>query len=114
MIGLLPRSTRTDTLFPFTTLFRSIVNGLTLNRIGFLQTGSFWETYDCPDGGEGDSYFYDAGAVMTTALPGTGNAPLTQAVLGLTNGTLPLYPAGTRQCNARGIDRKSTRLHSSH
>src|SRR3546814_17417715 len=40
---------------------------------------------------------------MTTALPGTGNDPLTQAVLGLTNGTLPLYPAGTRQCNARGM-----------
>src|SRR3546814_8568437 len=63
-----------------------IFNGLTLNLIGFLQTGSFWETYDCPDGGEGDSYFYDAGAVMTTALPGTGNDP----------------------------DRKSTRLNSSH
>src|SRR3546814_14889020 len=40
---------------------------------------------------------------MTTALPGTGNDPLTQAVLALTNGTLPLYPAGTRQCNARGL-----------
>src|SRR3546814_14745945 len=40
---------------------------------------------------------------MTTALPGTGNDPLTQAVLGLTNGTLPLYPAGTRRCNARGM-----------
>lgn len=80
-----------------------IFNGLTLNLIGFLQTGSFWKTYDCPNGGEGDSYFYDAGAVMTTAVPGTGNDPLTQAVLSLTNGTLPLYPAGKRQCNARGM-----------
>lgn len=80
-----------------------IFNGLTLNLIGFLQTGSFWETYDCPDGGEGDTYFYPAGALMTTALPGTGNDPLTSAVLSLANGVLPIYPADKRQCNARGM-----------
>jgi hypothetical protein len=80
-----------------------IFDGLALNFINFLQTGSFWETYDCPDGGEGETYFYNAGAVMTTALPGTGGDPLTQAVLGLLNGPLPLYPAGKRQCNARGM-----------
>ncbi|WP_028079405.1 hypothetical protein [Solimonas soli] len=80
-----------------------IFDGLALNFIGFLGTGSFWKTYDCPNGGEGDTYFYSAGAVMTTALPGTGNDPLTQAVLALSNGTLPLYPAGKRQCNARGM-----------
>jgi len=80
-----------------------IFDGLALNLINFLQTGAFWETYDCPNGGEGEAYFYNAGAVMTTALPGTGNDPLTQAVLGLTNGVLPLYPAGKRQCNKRGM-----------
>lgn len=80
-----------------------IFDGLALNFINFLQTGSFWETYDCPDGGEGETYFYNAGAVMATALPGTGGDPLTQAVLGLLNGPLPLYPAGKRQCNARGM-----------
>lgn len=80
-----------------------IFDGLALNFINFLQTGAFWETYDCPDGGEGDSYFYNAGAVMTTALPGTGGDPLTQAVLNLLNGPLPIYPAGKRQCNARGM-----------
>jgi len=80
-----------------------IFDSLAINLIGFLGTGSFWETYDCPDGGEGEAYFYNAGAVMATALPGTGNDPLTRAVLSLTNGTLPLYPSGKRQCNARGM-----------
>jgi hypothetical protein len=80
-----------------------IFDGLALNFINFLQTGGFWETYDCPDGGEGETYFYSAGAVMATALPGTGNDPLTSAVLGLLNGPLPLYPAGKRQCNVRGM-----------
>ncbi|MDD3763449.1 MAG: hypothetical protein PHP86_09190 [Nevskiales bacterium] len=80
-----------------------IFDGLALNLVGFVGTGSFWETYDCPDGGEGDSYFYNAGAYMTTALPGTGNDPLTQTVLSLTNGVLPVYPPDRRQCNARGM-----------
>ncbi len=80
-----------------------IFDGLALNFVGFLGTGSFWETYDCPDGGEGDTYFYNAGAYMTTAIPGTGNDPLTQTVLSLTNGLLPTYPADRRQCNARGM-----------
>ncbi|HEY0974780.1 MAG TPA: hypothetical protein VGE57_09830 [Solimonas sp.] len=80
-----------------------IFNGDVLNLVGFWGTGHFWETYDCPDGGEGETYFYNAGAVMTTAIPGTGNDPLTQIVLGALNGTAPLYPAGRRQCNARGM-----------
>ncbi|MEW6167126.1 MAG: peptidase M19 [Pseudomonadota bacterium] len=80
-----------------------IFDGFAINLVGFLATGSFWETYDCPDGGEGDSYFYDAGAYMATAIPGTGNDPLTQAVLSLTNGLLPLYPPDRRQCNTRGM-----------
>ncbi len=80
-----------------------IFDGLALNLVGFVGTGSFWETYDCPDGGEGDSYFYNAGAYMTTALPGTGNDPLTQTVLSLSNGVLPVYPPDRRQCNARGM-----------
>lgn len=80
-----------------------IFDGFAINLINFLGTGSFWETYDCPDGGEGDTYFYNAGAYMTTALPGAGNDPLTQTVLSLTNGLLPLYPPDRRQCNARGM-----------
>src|SRR3546814_8423233 len=42
MIRQPPRSTRTDTLFPFTTLFRSVRvgNGRTLNFLGNLRTNS--------------------------------------------------------------------------
>ncbi|SFF44930.1 hypothetical protein SAMN04488120_104202 [Fontimonas thermophila] len=80
-----------------------IFDGLALNLVGFYGTGRFWETYDCPNGGEGETYFYDAGAYMTTALPGTGNDPLTQAVIGLLQGPAPIYPPDRRQCNARGM-----------
>ena len=86
---------------------------LAINLIGFLQTGQFWKTYDCPDipylvadpsykntGGVAD--FYRAGAVMTTAIPGTGSDPLTAAVIAAGGGTLPLYSPG-QQCNDRGM-----------
>ena len=90
-----------------------IFSPLALNLIGFLQTGAFWQTKDCPavpyltaapgtpDGGN-KADFYQAGAVMTTAIPGTGNDPLTQAVFALTGGVLPIYPPGY-QCNKREI-----------
>ncbi|MES2491514.1 MAG: peptidase M19 [Pseudomonadota bacterium] len=90
-----------------------IFSPLALNLIGFLQTGAFWKTQECPavpyltaapgtpDGGN-KADFYQAGAVMTTAIPGTGTDPLTQAVFALTGGVLPIYPPGY-QCNQRGI-----------
>lgn len=78
-----------------------------LNIVGFYATGGFWQTYDCPDGGEGDKYFYNAGAKITITPPGLGNDPLTSLILGATSsvlpGTLPLYPSDRRQCNARGM-----------
>ncbi len=80
-----------------------IFDGAALNLVGFYGTGRFWNTYDCPDGGEGDAYFYNAGAVMTTAMPGTGSDPLSSAVIGLLQGPAPIYPPGRRQCNARGM-----------
>lgn len=79
-----------------------IFNGLSLNLIGFLQTQGFWKTYACPNGGDGETYFYAAGAEMTTAIPGTGNDPLTQAVFAAGAGEIPAYPPG-RRCNARGL-----------
>ena len=80
-----------------------IFNGDTLNLVGFVGTNRFWDTYDCPDTGEGEKYFYNAGAVMTTAVPGSGNDPISQAVIGLLQGPTPIYPADRRQCNARGM-----------
>ncbi|MFP5305757.1 MAG: peptidase M19 [Gammaproteobacteria bacterium] len=80
-----------------------IFDGLALNLVGFYGTGRFWETYDCPESGEGEAYFYNAGAYMTTALPGSGNDPLSQAVIGALQGPVPIYPPDRRQCNARGM-----------
>jgi hypothetical protein len=80
-----------------------IFNGDVLNLVGFWGTQRFWETEDCPDGGEGPTYFYGAGAIMTTAIPGTGSDPLTQLVLGTLGGTVPLYPPDRKQCNKLGM-----------
>lgn len=72
-----------------------------LNLINFAATHAFWKTYPCPDGGEGPTYFYDAGAEMESA-PLTGNGdPISQALIDNFQGTLPVYGSG-RQCNARG------------
>ncbi len=73
-----------------------------LNYVGFTDTRGFWKTYDCPDGGEGPTYFYDAGAVMESASLTQFNDPFTQALIDAGAGTLPVYPPG-RQCNARTV-----------
>jgi hypothetical protein len=72
-----------------------------LNYVGFTGTHGFWKTYPCPDGGVGDTYFYDAGAEMESAPLFSQDDPLTQAILENGQGTLPVYGPG-RQCNARG------------
>jgi hypothetical protein len=72
-----------------------------LNYVGFTGTHGFWKTYPCPDGGVGDTYFYDAGAEMESAPLFSQDDPITQAILENGQGTLPVYGPG-RQCNARG------------
>jgi hypothetical protein len=73
-----------------------------LNYVGFTNTLGFWKTYPCEDGGEGPTYFYEAGAVMETAPLTQFNDPVTQTLMDLTGGVLPLYGSG-RQCNARTV-----------
>jgi hypothetical protein len=61
-----------------------IFNGGILNFGNTVDTGRAWATYDCPENGEGDSYFYNAGAIMDPLFaPGK------------------IYPADKKQCNAR-------------
>ena len=72
-----------------------IFDGLILNIGNFVDTGSFWATYDCPE----DDYFFSAGAQMTTSLPAPLD-PLSKLLHTLTQGLLPLYPSAN-QCNAR-------------
>lgn len=72
-----------------------IFDGLILNIGNFVDTGSFWATYDCPE----DDYFFSAGANMTTSLPAPLD-PVSNLLHTLTQGLLPLYPSA-KQCNAR-------------
>jgi len=82
-----------------------IFQSFALNLVGFYGTQGWWRTYDCPDGGEGPAYFYDAGAYMyDSRFPeGFGSDPITQGLMANTGGVLPMYPTGKRQCNARNV-----------
>lgn len=73
-----------------------------LNALGFYQTRAFWKTYDCPETGEGDAYFYPAGNVQTTSSPFPADPVSPVVVSALQGAGLPVYPPG-RQCNARGL-----------
>lgn len=83
-----------------------IFDGAVLNVGNFLDTGAFWQTYDCPGGDNNyaDYILRQPGAVMTS-VPGLGNDPVTQALIGANPGLAPLYPTGEnqRQCNRRGL-----------
>lgn len=76
--------------------------GRSLNLVGFYGTRGFWKTYPCENGGEGPTYFYDAGAVMESAPLTQFNDPITRALIAAGAGRLPLYGPG-RQCNARDV-----------
>jgi len=80
-----------------TGLFSSV-----LNYVGFSDTKAFWKTYDCPDGGNGDSYFYNAGATLEASPP---NAALDDAINAITSVTPIALPIANsnRQCNARTV-----------
>src|SRR3546814_17014054 len=97
-----PRSTRTDTLFPYTTLFRSVVGG---PHIGAAPVGR------------------DERPVLDRqderAKAGFGHVP--GLFGGKDDGAVPLGPPPLREQVERAIDqipleadRKSTRLNSSH
>src|SRR3546814_15021411 len=101
MIRRPPRSTRTDTLFPYTTLFRSHV-----------------ETHVAE--GRGD----DVGAAVVPVLPHLGDQQLGRAaqpaldrlhpVDDLRPAAVVLIGRGIDTLHRRWQDRKSTRLNSSH
>ncbi|ULQ46660.1 hypothetical protein JN531_016385 [Flagellatimonas centrodinii] len=73
-----------------------------LEIFNFVGTGRFWETYACPDGGEGETYFYNAGLNSLAEPLGLGNDPLTDFLLGLTGGLTPTLNSG-RRCNQRDV-----------
>src|SRR3546814_6764982 len=98
MIRRPPRSTRTDTLFPYTTLFRSLERATALEDV----IGTPCDYAMLPD----------------RPLPAAEIAPDDAAGIFYTSGTTgaPKGALGTHRNMATNIlsDRKSTRLNSSH
>src|SRR3546814_6676888 len=122
MIRRPPRSTRTDTLFPYTTLFRSTAlaiysaglyfgGGISLMNGGFIVDG--WnDAY--PGGGPFGLVGWQA-AFMAVGIPGlllaAWVATLREPVRGLVDGV----PTQVSETPFKGfLDRKSTRLNASH
>src|SRR3546814_20752055 len=106
MIRRQPRSTRTDTLFPYTTLFRSPQGGDELN---VLKPGA---NYGWPAITYGIDY---SGAIISdeTAAPGM-EQPVAYWVPSIAPSGMAFY-GGEAFPEWRGdLDRKSTRLTSRH
>src|SRR3546814_20266571 len=96
-----PRSTRTDTLFPYTTLFRSALNRGALSRRSRNRQGRFRQAQQRGEMGEGSlAGFLLVGGKLLEA--GERDAETT------------LRPAETEGAALAREDRKSTRLNSSH
>jgi len=77
-----------------------------LNLVGFYGTQGFWDVSPCENGGEGDTYFYNAGITFSTG-PGAGGVgvaddPISSLLAETFAGILPVYGPG-RQCNNRTI-----------
>src|SRR3546814_17412572 len=97
MIRRPPRSTRTDTLFPYTTLFRSLNSPEPYESIRILRSTL---PADCLIG---------AGTVLTPEQVEQVKAAGGQVIV------MPHSdPKVLRAAKAAGLDRKSTRLNSSH
>ncbi|WP_339677950.1 peptidase M19 [uncultured Zhongshania sp.] len=79
-----------------------IFSGDVINFLNFIDTGAFWKTTECRDYPVDEPSVRTPGTEMTTAIPGTGSDPLTQALFDATGGLTPLYPPGKR-CNARTV-----------
>src|SRR3546814_4696853 len=118
-----PRSNRTDTLFPYTTLFRSVIGAFYYLRIvKLMYFDDPIEAFDRPIGRE--MAIILAGSSLVIVLLTVGMAPLLDgtaaAAASLFPGCLQTTLATvSRACRRptdwwRWRDRKSTRLNSSH
>lgn len=79
-----------------------IFSGDVINFLNFLDTGAFWKTEECRPHSTEDPAVRYPGQVMTTAIPGSGNDPLSSLLLDQISGPTPVYPDGKR-CNARTV-----------
>src|SRR3546814_4851413 len=104
MIRRPPRSTRTDTLFPYTTLFRSKYVGQTAIRLSYkskprCDTAGFVWPYETPDGDRRRL----VPAAQLAKLARRRCLSSQHGQLGFDHGNIGLV-----------LDRQSTRLNSSH
>src|SRR3546814_8385274 len=110
MIRRPPRSTRTDTLFPYTTLFRSVQQSF------YGDPESWADSIDAMQEQYGRHWPQVWGELVNAKMP------LEAQVMGMldlpTDAIIRKDLAGTVKIGltdlAKGIDRKSTRLNSSH
>src|SRR3546814_10746061 len=123
MIRPPPRSTRTDTLFPYTTLFRSLAHDGTITFEGEITANTCIPSIN----GGGASDTVKLPTVSTSALNASGDTPgWTQfeieltACSGVATTAMAYFDGGSnveaatgRLINGQGADRKSTRLNSS-
>src|SRR3546814_7333845 len=117
MIRRPPRSTRTDTLFPYTTLFRSSTNGSQSSRSGKARPAIHWQRRmtavrrGFPADGPAQEMERSMKMIVAFIKPHlvVDVVLALQNVEGLTGLSLSeIHGFG------RGRDRKSTRLNSSH
>src|SRR3546814_19131926 len=113
MIRRPPRSTRTDTLFPYTTLFRS-----PLPKADVLLTQGFRDTlFNFNDGLHNYECLHALGGDVRLLTHQTGHIlPLSLGAVGLEDPLDPFYPAitfpglgdqgGTRTCGTRSEERR--------
>src|SRR3546814_11792015 len=102
MIRLPPRSTRTDTLFPYTTLFRSPIEDFSLRNLGF-QVRYRYELAPLSD----FYIVYGRGGYMLDEFSRSEGKQLSDA-FSLRDSEQLVVKLSYR------LDRKSTRLNSSH
>src|SRR3546814_7846330 len=108
MIRLPPRSTRTDTLFPYTTLFRSSAVHVALRQADDLAALEV-------DGGKNDEAHFNIRSVRAKSRICCTTHVLTSLDTNGGKGRLmdAIPESGTGR-KGRNSDRKSTRLNSSH
>src|SRR3546814_15098282 len=99
MIRRPPRSTRTDTLFPYTTLFRSQA-GAAPQNVQAAAPDQSWAGRDLPD------YRVASSRAAAASAESLGSGTLAAAPMASASFSAPSAPATP--------DRKSTRLNSSH
>src|SRR3546814_12337959 len=121
MIRRPPRSTRTDTLFPYTTLFRSLDHVLRalvddqVREVARLDARSVREVdLGTLDGGREDRLLRGVVSALELLAQQRREGGEERSQLGVGRGATGQPQAGCVPPRLPGVDRKSTRLNSSH